>query len=61
MVPSAGLLFTGFNIAIPNILQGQIAFILAVVKRNNNDLVFSGTRYTALPASYHINQVTLIK
>ncbi len=61
MVPSAGLLFSGFNIAIPNILQGQIAFILAVVKRNDNSLILSGTKYTALPASYYINQVTLIK
>lgn len=61
MVPSSGLLFTGFNITIPNIMQGQVAFLLATVKRNNNSLVLSGTRYTALPTSYYINQVTLIK
>ena len=61
MVPSAGLLFGGFNITIPNILQGQIAFVLATVKRTNNSLVLSGTRYTVLPTSYYINQVTLIK
>ena len=61
MVPSAGLLFTGFNITIPSILQGQVAFLLATVKRSNNSLVLSGTRYTVLPTSYYINQVTLIK
>ena len=61
IVPSAGLLFTGFNITIPNIMQGQIAFLLATVKRTNNSLVLSGTKYTVLPNSYYINQVTLIK
>lgn len=61
MIPSAGLLFDGFNISIPNIMQGQIAFILATVKRSNNSLVLSGSRYTVMPTSYYINQVTLIK
>ena len=61
MVPSAGLLFGEFNVTIPNIMQGQIAYILATVKRTNNSLVLSGSKYTVQPTSYYINQVTLIK
>ncbi|MDR2879781.1 MAG: hypothetical protein LBV03_07705 [Fusobacteriales bacterium] len=45
MVSSTRLLFTGFNIAIPNILQDQTAFIPAVVKRNDNSLILSGARH----------------
>jgi hypothetical protein len=61
MIPSAGLLFEGFNISIPNIVQNQIAFILATVKRSNNNLILSGTKYTVLPSLYTLNKVTLIK